>query len=96
MKKHIFISTGDFSGDLHATALIDTILTINSQKKRPDSFQITGIGGNEMRLTADVFLADILSIEGFGLSGLFNKYLFFSDLLNNKIKTYFELNRLIL
>ena len=92
MNKHIFISTGDFSGDLHARALIDTIRQINQNENKFDNIRITGVGGNEMRLNADVYLADTLSIEGFGLNGLFEKYLFFRNLLNNKIATYFELN----
>ncbi len=91
MSKHIFISTGDFSGDLHASALINQIKQIN-QNNKSDNIQITGIGGNKMRINSDVYLADTLSIEGFGLNGLFSKYLFFKNLLNNKIKTYFELN----
>ena len=92
MTKHIFISTGDFSGDLHASALINTIRKISSINNKSDNIRITGIGGNEIRLNSDLYLADTLSIEGFGLNGLFKKYLFFKDLLNYKIKTYFELN----
>ncbi|MCP3899862.1 MAG: lipid-A-disaccharide synthase [Desulfobacteraceae bacterium] len=92
MKKHIFISTGDFSGDLHAKALINTIKQTNKIEKKFDNIKITSIGGNEIRLKSDIFLADTISIEGFGLNGLFKKYLFFKGLLDNKIKTYFELN----
>jgi lipid-A-disaccharide synthase len=93
MSNHLFISTGDFSGDLHASALINTIRQINQNENKFKNIQITSIGGNEMRLNSGVYLADTVSIEGFGLNGLFKKYLFFKDLLNNKIKTYFELNR---
>ena len=92
MNKHIFISTGDFSGDLHASALIETIRQINQNENKFDNIRITSIGGNDIRLNSDIYLADTLSIEGFGLNGLFKKYLFFKYLLNNKIKTYFELN----
>jgi lipid-A-disaccharide synthase len=93
MTKHIFISTGDFSGDIHARALIKTIKQIEENQESPENVQITGIGGNEIKLCSDVYLEDTLSIEGFGLNGLFTKYLFFKNLLDNKIKTYFELNR---
>ncbi|MCK5542050.1 MAG: lipid-A-disaccharide synthase [Desulfobacterales bacterium] len=93
MNKHIFISTGDYSGDLHASALINTIRQINKNENNFDNIQTTSIGGKKMQENSDVFLADTLSIEGFGLNGLFGKYLFFKNLLNNKIKSYFELNQ---
>ena len=93
MSKHIFISSGDFSGDVHASFLIKTIKQMSLNKDGFENIRITGIGGEKMRLSSDVYLADTLSIEGFGLNGLFKKYLFFKNLLNNKIKTYFELNR---
>ncbi len=93
MEKHIFISTGDFSGDLHATCLIKTIRQINRIEKRFDKIRITTLGGSKIASMSDVFLADTLTIEGFGLSGLLGKYVFFKNLLNFKIRAYFELNK---
>ena len=92
MGRHIFISTGDFSGDVHAVALVKIIRQINKATPEPNAINFTGIGGKTLGREMDVFLADTLSIEGFGLSGLFSKYLFFKNLLNSKIKTFFELN----
>ncbi len=93
MAKQIFISSGDFSGDIHASALIKSIGQDKFNNDIPEKKIVTGLGGEKMRQACDVFLADTLSIEGFGLNGLYKKYKFFKNLLDNKIKIYFELNR---
>ena len=67
--KKIFISAGDYSGDMHASYLVNEI-----KKKSPD-LEISAIGGFFLEEIKSVhFLENIVQEQMFGFSGLLKKY----------------------
>ena len=81
----IFISAGDISGDIHAANLIKSI-------KKNSACRVYAIGGQQLKDVVDVFIEDIVNINGFGFFPI--KQIFYlknifkivkNCLINNKI-----------
>ena len=90
MKKSIFISAGDISGDIHAANLIKSI-------KKIDDCNVYAIGGTQLKNIADEFIKDIVNINGFGFFPI-RQVFFLKDVFKN-IKKYLiekKINKVIL
>ncbi|MDR1400880.1 MAG: hypothetical protein LBI98_00980 [Endomicrobium sp.] len=77
----IFISAGDFSGDIHASDLIKEI------KKISPLCYVSAVGGVNLRLVTDEFLDNIVSINAFGFLPI-KQFLYLRRVLK-KLKSYF-------
>lgn len=75
-----FFVTGEISGDLHASYLV------NSIKKNEKSYEIYGVGGEYMRKEGVKIIQDISELAVMGFSESFKKYKF----LKNKANEYIE------
>jgi lipid-A-disaccharide synthase len=76
MEKHIFISAGDLSGDIHAANLMKALLKINPE------LRFVGIGGNSM---IEAGLQSLISLEDISVVGFWEvakKYNLFRHLFN--------------
>ena len=65
MRKKIFISTGEVSGDLHGSLLASEL--INEAKRRSIKIDIYGLGGERMRKVGVNILHDTTAISAIGL-----------------------------
>ena len=65
MKKKIFISTGEVSGDLHGSLLANALF--NEAQKRSFDLEIFGLGGARMRKEGVNILHDTTSISAIGI-----------------------------
>ena len=65
MKKKIFISTGEVSGDLHGSLLANALLA--ESDRRSISIDIFGLGGQKMRNSGVKILHDTTPISAIGL-----------------------------
>jgi len=65
MKKKIFISTGEVSGDLHGSLLSKALL--DEAKKKSVDLEICGLGGERMRKEGVKILQDTTSISAIGI-----------------------------
>lgn len=81
----IFISAGDLSGEIHASNLVREI------KKLVPSCHIAAIGGNNLKLVADDFLEEIISISAFGVLRV--KQVLYLRKVLKKLEEYFSKNR---
>jgi lipid-A-disaccharide synthase len=81
MNNKIFISAGDFSGEMHACSLVREI------KKISPSCHVCAVGGNNLRSIVDKFLEDIVNINAFGFFSL--KKAFYLKKVFDKLKYYF-------
>ena len=86
-KTEIFISAGDFSGDMHAAFLVQNL------KKLDDSIKITAIGGKFLEQQNVNFLTNIVDKQSFGFSGLLSKYFYFKSILYDLILPYLQKNK---
>jgi lipid-A-disaccharide synthase len=84
----IFISAGDFSGDMHAGFLVKNLKTLD------ENIKITAIGGKFLKDNNINFLKNIVDIQSFGFSGLLKKYFYFKNILSNLILPYFKNNKI--
>ncbi|MCA6070571.1 MAG: lipid-A-disaccharide synthase [Endomicrobium sp.] len=80
----IFISAGDLSGEIHASNLVREI------KELIPSCHISAIGGNNLKLIADDFLEEIVSISAFGILRV-KQALYLGKALK-KLEEYFSKN----
>src|SRR4051812_8960866 len=60
MPKHILISAGDPSGDLHGAALAHAL------KQQYPGVRISVLGGTHLKSMADQFVYPLVSVGGFG------------------------------
>lgn len=84
MKKKIFISAGDPSGDIHAARMMQQL------NKMHGNLEFFGIGGEKMKMQGLESFADIKDISVVGFWEVAKKYSFFSKLLEkskNEIKS---------
>ena len=65
MKREIFISTGEVSGDLHGSLLANALFI--EAKKRSVDLEIFGLGGERMRKEGVKILQDTTSISAIGI-----------------------------
>lgn len=87
-KNEIFISAGDFSGDMHAAFLVK-----NFRKYCDDSVVFSGIGGTFLEKENINFLSNIVNQQGFGFGfGIIKKYFYFKNILFNLIEPYLKKN----
>ncbi len=87
-KNEIFISAGDFSGDMHAAFLVK-----NFRKYCDDSVVFSGIGGTFLENEKINFLSNIVNQQGFGFGfGIIKKYFYFKNILFNLIEPYLKKN----
>lgn len=84
----IFISAGDYSGDMHAAFLVQNL------KKIDDSIKITAIGGKFLEEQNINFLTNIVDSQSFGFSGLLKKYFYFKNILFKLILPYLQNNKI--
>ncbi|MCA6079554.1 MAG: lipid-A-disaccharide synthase [Endomicrobium sp.] len=78
----IFVSAGDISGEIHASNLVKEIKNINP------SCHISAVGGDNLKLIADEFLEDIVSINAFGF--LLVKQFFYLKRVLKKLADHFS------
>ena len=65
MKKKIFISTGEVSGDLHGSLLANALLEESDRRSIP--IDIFGLGGQRMRNSGVKILHDTTPISAIGI-----------------------------
>ena len=65
MKKKIFISTGEVSGDLHGSLLAKELF--NESKNQSIDLEIFGLGGEKMRKVGVEIIKDTTSISAIGI-----------------------------
>jgi len=65
MKKKIFISTGEVSGDLHGSLLAKELL--NESRKQSIDLEIFGLGGEKMRSVGVEIIRDTTPISAIGI-----------------------------
>jgi len=82
--KEIFVSAGDFSGDMHAAFLVKNL------KQLDDTVKITAIGGKFLEEQNVNFLTNIVDTQSFGFSGLLKKYYYFKNLVSKLIFPYLQ------
>lgn len=80
MKKRIFISVGDPSGDIHASKLMEQLLKLN-----PD-IEFVGIGGKEMEKFNFKSIVPMEKISVVGFWEVAKRYSFFKNLLEESKK----------
>ncbi len=89
-KKEIFISAGDFSGDMHASFLVKNFKKFYSN----ETIQFSGIGGSLLKNENINFLFDMVKEQGFGFGFQILKKIFtFRNILKKLIKPYLEQNK---
>lgn len=88
--KEVFISAGDFSGDMHASFLIK-----NFRRFYPnENIKFSGVGGNLLEKEEFNFLFNIVKEQGFGFGTYLLKKIFrFRKIFKNIIKPYLEKNK---
>ena len=65
MKKKIFISTGEVSGDLHGSLLSNALFDV--AKERSIDLELYGLGGDRMQKEGVKILQDTTSISAIGI-----------------------------
>ncbi|MCP4482005.1 MAG: hypothetical protein GY817_04240 [bacterium] len=84
---NIFISAGDYSGDMHAGYLVQEL------KKYNPKIKVAAIGGIFLETNKSInFLVNIVKKQAFVYEDLFKQYFFFKNLLNKQIIPYLEDN----
>ena len=81
MNNKIFVSAGDLSGDIHASDLMKEIKKVNPLCR------ISAVGGVNLKLVADKFLDNIVSINAFGFLPI-KQFLYLKKVLK-KLENYF-------
>jgi len=82
IKKTIFISAGEQSGEMHGGELIKELRLACSGVK----LDITGLGGDQMKAQGVKLLYDINSLAAVGIIDVAKKYGFFRNVLNDCLK----------
>jgi lipid-A-disaccharide synthase len=82
IKKAIFISAGEQSGEMHGSELIKELRKACGSVK----LNITGLGGDQMKAQGVKLLYDINSLAAVGILDVAKKYGFFRNVLNDCLK----------
>jgi lipid-A-disaccharide synthase len=80
----IFVSAGDFSGDIHAADLIRAI------RENETGCAVAALGGKQLSAVSDQFLGNLVSLSGFGFWAPVRLYFRLRAIFNGVLKPYWD------